>query len=523
MTTRATGGGSTPVGCVLAYAGCLNNNQLNALGWSICDGASLSIKQYPELFAAIGTCNGGDGNTHFNLPDHQGFFLRGVDPTGDVDKGARERTAPASGGATGARVGSIEGWATAAPSVPFGAAVPHVPDGEHNAYSGTNVDMLEPGRPTTFRSNGGGDHETRPVNAYVNFVVKLTQDALMPAGMVVPFAGNDGSGSPDLKAFYRFCDGTSLSASAAPELFRALGQAHGGTGDMFDLPDYRGRFLRGADNGAEHDPDSASRSAMASGGATGDAVGSIQGFATAPPRQPFTISVKVGSTDKDSDRCAGHSNAEWNSGSVTVSFTASGGDAESRPVNVTVDFYVLCSAEDGSADVFPIGGVIAFAGNVSPPSDAWLPCDGSSQLSTGRFAALFAAIGSDNGGEGGSFDVPDYQGCFLRGTDRGQGRDPDAARRIAAKPGGRSGDAVGSLQGWATAKPVTGAVTGEVDHLPVDEASNALAIWCSEVAAMGGPSSPQVGGGDAETRPLNANVAYYVKYASSTKHREARR
>ncbi|WP_010227075.1 tail fiber protein [Pseudomonas donghuensis] len=61
---------SVPVGAVLPYTGNLGNNQLNEMGWSIYDDSELQISNYPTLFAAIGTCNGGNGNTRFNLPDY---------------------------------------------------------------------------------------------------------------------------------------------------------------------------------------------------------------------------------------------------------------------------------------------------------------------------------------------------------------------------------------------------------------------------------------------------------------------
>ena len=44
----------------------------------------------------------------------------------------------------------------------------------------------------------------------------------------------------------------------------------------FNLPDCRGRFLRGVDAGTGRDPDAASRSAMRQGGNIGDKVGSVQ-------------------------------------------------------------------------------------------------------------------------------------------------------------------------------------------------------------------------------------------------------
>ena len=37
-------------------------------GWAKCDGASLSVSQYPALFSIIGNVYGGDGMHNFNLP-----------------------------------------------------------------------------------------------------------------------------------------------------------------------------------------------------------------------------------------------------------------------------------------------------------------------------------------------------------------------------------------------------------------------------------------------------------------------
>ena len=46
-------------------------------GWLSCDGQSLAIASYPDLFLVIGTLYGGDGVSVFNLPD-----LRGRTPLG---------------------------------------------------------------------------------------------------------------------------------------------------------------------------------------------------------------------------------------------------------------------------------------------------------------------------------------------------------------------------------------------------------------------------------------------------------
>jgi microcystin-dependent protein len=41
-------------------------------GWIFCDGAELSISEYPSLFALIGTTYGGNGQTTFAVPDLRG-------------------------------------------------------------------------------------------------------------------------------------------------------------------------------------------------------------------------------------------------------------------------------------------------------------------------------------------------------------------------------------------------------------------------------------------------------------------
>ena len=100
----------------------------------------------------------------------------------------------------------------------------------------------------------------------------------------------------------------------------------------------------------------------------------------------------------------------------------------------------------------PPGTVVAFAGSTPPPG--WLLCNGSAVTRT-QYSTLFAAIGTAHGIGNGSttFNLPDYRGRFLRGKDGGVGRDPDRATRTAANPGGNVGDAVGSIQGYATHLP----------------------------------------------------------------------
>lgn len=97
-----------------------------------------------------------------------------------------------------------------------------------------------------------------------------------PPGVVFPYAG---ATAPD---GWLLCDGSAISRTTYAALFAAISTAHG-TGDgstTFNIPDYRGRFLRGRDGGAARDPDRAGRTASGTGGNTGDNVGSVEGNAT---------------------------------------------------------------------------------------------------------------------------------------------------------------------------------------------------------------------------------------------------
>lgn len=99
--------------------------------------------------------------------------------------------------------------------------------------------------------------------------------SILPAGTVLPYAG---STAPD---GWALCDGSIVSRNDYSELFIAIGTAWGqGDGSTtFHLPDLRGRFLRGTDNGAGRDANSGTRTAANTGGNTGDNVGTVQGDA----------------------------------------------------------------------------------------------------------------------------------------------------------------------------------------------------------------------------------------------------
>ncbi len=75
------------------------------------------------------------------------------------------------------------------------------------------------------------------------------------------------------------CNGQAVSRSTYSSLFTSIGTTYGkGDGSTtFNVPDYRGMFLRGVDAGAGNDPDTASRVAQGTGTAlVGGNLGTVQ-------------------------------------------------------------------------------------------------------------------------------------------------------------------------------------------------------------------------------------------------------
>jgi hypothetical protein len=94
-----------PAGTILPFAG---SNVPE--GWLLCNGAVVTIANYPDLFAAIGTAWGDPAppGTDFNLPDLRGRVPRGVDAGSNRDPGRTARAASAANGNQGDAVGSVQ-------------------------------------------------------------------------------------------------------------------------------------------------------------------------------------------------------------------------------------------------------------------------------------------------------------------------------------------------------------------------------------------------------------------------------
>jgi hypothetical protein len=161
----------TPAEAVMAYVATVAPPCLE-----LCDGRAVGRAgpKYSGLFAV--TCMkhcSGNGTTTFNLPDYRGRFLRGADDadgSGGADPAGRDpeagtRVAMAAGGLPGGAVGSIQ-------------------DDQLKSHThalklggdGFSVGGM-PQRTRNYNDNGGtepaGGSETRPKNAYVNYLIKL--------------------------------------------------------------------------------------------------------------------------------------------------------------------------------------------------------------------------------------------------------------------------------------------------------------------------------------------------------------
>ena len=104
-----------------------------------------------------------------------------------------------------------------------------------------------------------------------NWFIISDKEQSIPSGAVIPFAFE----TPPTGFFE--CNGQAISRTTFADLFAAIGTVFG-TGDgstTFNLPDLRGEFVRGWDNGAGNDPNAGTRT-DSGGGVTGDNVGTKQ-------------------------------------------------------------------------------------------------------------------------------------------------------------------------------------------------------------------------------------------------------
>lgn len=158
-------------------------------------------------------------------------------------------------------------------------------------------------------------------------------------------------------AGFLYCNGQAVSRSQYSQLFAAISTTYG-SGDgstTFNVPDLRGRFLRGLNDGSGNDPDVSSRTALNSGGNTGDNIGSYQGDQFGNHAHSLNGSMNLGNTAGTAGGYpAGGSNGV--TASANAGSTAASGGSETRPKNVNVAYHICYQGLQMSSQV-PIGAV----------------------------------------------------------------------------------------------------------------------------------------------------------------------
>ncbi|NEQ38787.1 MAG: tail fiber protein [Okeania sp. SIO3I5] len=159
-----------PIGTITAYGGVVTGSDardLESQGWLVCDGEEHLTRDYEELYCKIGVYFGTPSRPgYFRVPDLRGRFVRGVDNGTGRDPDAADRTVSATGGNTGDRVGSFQEDAFKAHTHNFKVGGQNG-SGHYNTVgvgSETNIQDAK------MIARGGS--ETRPINVYVNWIIK---------------------------------------------------------------------------------------------------------------------------------------------------------------------------------------------------------------------------------------------------------------------------------------------------------------------------------------------------------------
>ena len=150
--------------------------------------------------------------------------------------------------------------------------------------------------------------------------------SLVPPGTIIAYGGKDAP------AGWLVCDGKSYPKTAYPALVAVTLTTFGGVGNNFNVPDFRGRFLRGWDNVAKRDPEANKRKAMNDGGANGDMIGSVQLDEFKSHTHNFVAMYQTKGNDGSSELYERY-------GDYWTATTAAGG-TETRPLNAYVNYII---------------------------------------------------------------------------------------------------------------------------------------------------------------------------------------
>jgi microcystin-dependent protein len=195
--------------------------------------------------------------------------------------------------------------------------------------------------------NASGDLETRPLNQYVNFIIKaVASPDVVPVGAVVPFAGDIQNAGVFLGTGWAPCIGTSLKVSDYNSLFQVININFGALDtSTFLLPDFRGQFIRGVQGEISAgrtimDPDYLVRGVAQPGipfpGNPGNAPGSVQRSDYASHAHTYTYNNDNWATAATAIgwKAEAYNSQTWTSGENSNALQ------ETRPDNINVNYLI---------------------------------------------------------------------------------------------------------------------------------------------------------------------------------------
>jgi len=207
--------------------------------------------------------------------------------------------------------------------------------------SKANLDVSGSVKAAEFMTDKGASLDA--VKAAVTGVQKDVQalNLHVPVGTIMAYGGD----TANMDAANRLreqgwlpCNGISVSREEYQELYNALGSAFGSISDTtFQVPDMRGLFLRGVDQGSTRDPEAGSRQAPAPNGNAGDKVGSVQEDQLKTHKHTVNAAhagLTGGRSTGDPIAVAG-----WAKNFAGKEVDAAGG-AETRPKNIYVNWII---------------------------------------------------------------------------------------------------------------------------------------------------------------------------------------
>lgn len=368
---------TVPTGTLVMYLGTSNPDSDRFV---IADGTQLSRTTYSELYGVIGTAFGtGDGSTTFDLPDLDDHVVS-HEPTNIGISTAGTVTTPFHDHGSITPMGNVSSGGVV---TDYNANIPNVSNNATTNSAGGTI---------KFR-----DHQLLPLIT--------TQNTYLPAGSVL-YTFRDTSIA---RATGRcvVCDGSSISSSQNSQLFTLVATKFGGTPAAFALPNLCGTCPKCNKN---------------YGGSNNYSTDSHPSHKHGPIAGPATYNL--------GGRFTGGSNQRSTAGGTTASNSTIGNGNETRPDNFAAHA-VVCTE---LTELGP-GDLIIYLGPNAPTKTTSL--DGGT-LDKNTYPDLSAALETDFT-QGSNIEILDCRNKYLRATDLGAGRDPDAASRTFGGTANNSG------------------------------------------------------------------------------------